>query len=168
MNISILLFASAKGGLAVALAVTLYPFKALVTIVTSWAPMTGVPATIVPNGMVVAVVSMVVDAPLTDEDEVTPSTVKVNVGSTDAVTATEVVVNVANAVVPVSRVEGPEICVVILMKNVVSVVVGLVMPVYGTVMTVPLLIEAGEVTVRVMVPLVVKFEVLALSPVTDP
>ena len=58
--------------------------------------------------------------------------------------------------------------VVIRTKEVVSAVVGLVMVVYGIVTATPELIDAGEVTVRAIVPLVATFEVLVPMPVSEP
>ena len=89
-------------------------------------------------------------------------------GSTDALIATDVEVSTANATVVLSISVPPDVFVVIRTNVLALSVVGLVILVKGTAIAVPDPIDAGEVTVRVMVPLLEKFEVLALSPVSDP
>lgn len=88
----------------------------------------------VPKGMLFAVLpDTSIVAPLTEPD-VTAATENVNVDATEAVTAIEVVVRIAKATEAESiTVEPVSEYVVTRAKNVESVVVGLVMPVYETV-----------------------------------
>ena len=80
-------------------AVTVYPFAAFVVTVTSCAAILGVPAANVPNGIVFAVVETFIFElpPLKLPPDETPATVNVKFGSTDAVTAIEVVSSIAKA-----------------------------------------------------------------------
>ncbi len=134
LNASILFEPSTRGGSAAAFTVTVYPFVAFVVTVTSCAAILGTPLDNVPNGIVFAVDDvMSIVAPLT-LPVFTAATENVNVEATDAVTAIDVVVKIAKATDALSiTVEPVSEYVVILAKNVESVVEGFVMPEYDTV-----------------------------------
>lgn len=113
-----------------------------------------------PNGIVFAVDDVTfIEAPLT-LPVFAAATENVNVGSTDADTAMDVVVSMAKATDAVSiTVEPVSEYVVTRAKNVVSVVVGFVIPVYDTV-TACVSWDAGVVITVDSVPFPVKSSVL--------
>ena len=151
VKISILFEPSARGGLAVAAIVTVYPFAELVVTVVSIAPIFVLPDVNVPKGMVLAVVVTFVVAVLTVPPELTAASENEKVGSTEAVIEIDVPVNTANATVFVSIAAAPASFVVTRTKVVVFIVVGLVMPaVRGTVTAVTVCVVA-VVTVTVAV-----------------
>ena len=154
VKISILFEPSARGGLAVAAIVTVYPFAELVVTVVSIAPIFVLPDVNVPKGMVLAVVVTFVVAVLTVPPELTAASENEKVGSTEAVIEIDVPVNTANATVFVSIAAAPASFVVTRTKVVVLVVVGLVIPVANGTVTGVTVCVAGVVTVTVAVQLV--------------
>lgn len=149
-NLSILLDDAERGGSASVLTLILYPFAAFVVTATSCAATFEVPSASVPKGIVDAVESVtVIDAPLT-EPEFAAATVKVKVGPSDAVTASDVEVKIANATVPESIVVEPvSEYVVMRAKNVLSVVEGLVIPEKSSVTACVDCVEGVVTTIRI-------------------